>query len=136
MHTPIEGTDLLRRVDALADKTYRLVRQRGSFDRDTVGKQLVRATDSVGANLVGGDGRRSEADSIRFFRYSRSSAREARWWVRRVSMRGIEPKEPSLGLTSELTECVKMINGLIRYRAALTVNEQRSSYDGPFDDPS
>lgn len=132
MHIPIEDTDLLRRVETLADEIYRMARHWDSFDRDTVGKQLVRATDSVGANLVEGDGRRSDADSIRFFRYARSSAREARWWVNRVARRGIEPADRCDALRSELTECAKMVNGLIRYRSGLGAREIRRGYDDPF----
>ncbi|RYG26385.1 four helix bundle protein [bacterium] len=79
-----------------------------------------------------GDGRRSDIDSIRYFRYSRSSAREARWWLRRAVARGIASPEEVAALIEELTECAKMINGLIRFRQSNTVRESGPVYDDPF----
>ena len=134
MYVPIENTDLLRRVETLADAVYALVRKWDGSDQDTMGKQLVRAVDSMGANLVDGDGCGSDADSVRFFRYSRSSGREAQWWINRVVARGIEPPHVCARLIEEITECVKMVNGLIRYRTSLKVKEPLASYDDPFDD--
>ncbi|RYG26380.1 four helix bundle protein [bacterium] len=50
MYIAVEDTEVCRRATELSDQIYSLVRRWDYFDRDTVGKQLVRATDSVGAN--------------------------------------------------------------------------------------
>lgn len=131
MYVPIEDTEVCGRASELSDWIYRLVRQWDEFDRDTIGKQLVRAADSVGANLVEGDGRRSDVDSVRFFRYARSSAREARWWIRRAVARQIICPERGMELISELTICAKMTNGLIRFRSTAKVKEALAVYDDP-----
>jgi four helix bundle protein len=41
------------------------------FARDTVGKQLVKAADSVGANIAEGTGRGTFVDNRRFVRIAR-----------------------------------------------------------------
>jgi len=47
-----------------------------NFARDTVGKQLVRSADSVGANIAEGAGRGRFLDNRRFVRMSRGSLNE------------------------------------------------------------
>jgi len=39
-----------------------------NFDKDTYGKQLVRAADSIGANIAEGSGRGTPKDNKRFIR--------------------------------------------------------------------
>jgi four helix bundle protein len=127
----IEQTQVYRRASELSDIVYARARQWDSFGRDTVGKQLVRATDSVSANLVEGDGYGSDKEAMRFFRYARSSGREARHWLARAVARGLLSAEEGGSLRGELTEVVKMINGLIRHRADSYVRETVALYD-PF----
>jgi four helix bundle protein len=43
-----------RSSEKLADELWRIVMSWGYFERDTVGKQLVRAGDSIGANIAEG----------------------------------------------------------------------------------
>ena len=50
------------------------------FSKDTVGKQFVRSTDSIAANLAEGFGRYSKKDKIKFYRYSFGSIKESLDW--------------------------------------------------------
>ena len=47
------------------------------FAKDTVGKQFVKAVDSISANIAEGFGRYSKKDKIKFFRYSFGSLYES-----------------------------------------------------------
>jgi len=47
------------------------------FPRDTVGKQYVKATDSISANIAEGFGRYHKKEKIHFYRYSSGSIKEA-----------------------------------------------------------
>jgi len=47
------------------------------FVKDTVGKQFVKAVDSISSNIAEGFGRYSKKDKIKFFRYSFGSLYES-----------------------------------------------------------
>lgn len=59
------------------------------FARRTVGGQIVRSADSIGANIAEGTGRGSYADNRRFVRTARGSLNETRHWLRRAFKRGL-----------------------------------------------
>ena len=55
--------------------------------QDTVGKQLIRSADSIGANIAEGSGRGTYQDNRRFVRIARGSLYETRHWLRRAFKR-------------------------------------------------
>ncbi len=55
----VEDLDFFKDLEELIDEIWEDVMTWPYFARDTVGKQLVEAADSSGANLVEGDGRYS-----------------------------------------------------------------------------
>jgi four helix bundle protein len=115
-HLPIEETDVFKLFDALSDEVWDDAIKWTGFAQDILGKQLLRALDSVGANLVEGDGRYSDGDAINFFMYSRGSARESQFWLRKVKKRGLI-KAPVIDKYIDRAELgLKMLNSLINYR--------------------
>ena len=62
--------------DLLSDDVWSIVLEWDSFARDTIGKQLVRSTDSIGANIAEGEGRGSYQDNRRFIKIARGSLQE------------------------------------------------------------
>jgi four helix bundle protein len=87
--------------EKLADEIWKVARTWDHFTRDTVGKQIVRAADSIGANIAEGTGRGSVYDNRRFVRVARGSLYETRHWLRRSFQRKL--------LTSEQTEQIKVL---------------------------
>jgi len=82
-----EKLDVYRLAENLADEIWGIVAGWDHFAKDTVGKQLVRAADSIGANIAEGVGRGSFPDNRRFVRTARSSLNEAKHWPRRAHQR-------------------------------------------------
>ena len=66
---------------AMAEKIWSIVIGWDYFSKDTVGKQLVRAADSVASNLSEGFGRYHFKENIHFSYYSRGSLYESKTWL-------------------------------------------------------
>ncbi len=131
-YRPIEQLDVFLTFEAVSDEVWDLVAHWNTFAKNTVGSQLVRAADSVGANLVEGDSRGSDPDSIRFFRYSRSSGRETRLWITRAIRRKLIDAEKGELLLAEIERGGSLLNGLIKFRreshSGSIVKEEQASY--------
>jgi len=102
------------RVYALAaevgDLLHRAVVAWPSFERWTIGAQLVRAADSIGANIAEATGRWHEADKRRLFVIARGSLYETQHWLARVEARGLTTGRPD----AKLESVGRMLSGLIR----------------------
>jgi four helix bundle protein len=83
----VETLRVYRLAEELADRVWNIVVGWNYFARDTIGKQLVRAVDSIGANISEGSARGSFLDNKRFVRISRGSFHEAQYWLRRAYRR-------------------------------------------------
>jgi four helix bundle protein len=115
---PIEDMEVFIRYEEVADWVWDEVGKWDKFDRDTVGIQLVRAADSIGANLVEGDGRYGIPDSVNFFIYARGSARETRLWIKRARRRNLLGSEAD-EKQEQIKAATQLLNNLIRYRRSV-----------------
>ena len=140
-HLPIEEMEVFKRYVSVADWVWGVVERWPELARNTVGEQLIRACDSVGANLVEGDGRGTDPDSLRFFIIARASAREARYWVSRAIARGLISREEGTQKVDEVVSATQLLNRLIGYRRAAVKGDRireglGAPYAaGPFDVP-
>lgn len=89
MKSAFESLRVYQLSETLADEIWRLANGWSSFARDTVGRQLVRAADSVGANIAEGTGRGSYQDNRRFVRTARGSLFETQHFLRRAFRRNL-----------------------------------------------
>ena len=91
--TSFESLRVYQLAEELADRVWWLVLRWDRFAMDTVGKQIVRAADSIGANIAEGAGRGSFQDNRRFVRIARGSHHELRHWLRRADRRRLLSEE-------------------------------------------
>ena len=85
--TNFEKLRVYRLAEDLSDKIWDIVLEWDSFARDTVGKQIVRSADSIGANIAEGSGRGSFQDNKRFIKIARGSLNETQPFLRRAFRR-------------------------------------------------
>ena len=100
--------------EEVADLIWDLVQTWDSFAKETVGKQIVRAGDSVGANIAEGYGRASPGDNQRFVRMARGSLYEVRHFLRRAEKRGLLNAESKQPVAAVLTELLPALNAYLR----------------------
>jgi four helix bundle protein len=74
-------------AEQLADEVWKVERTWESLERDNVGRQLVRAAGSVGADIAERSGRGRNQDYRRFLRIARGSWCETQHWLRRTFRR-------------------------------------------------
>ena len=91
--TNFENLRVYKLSEQLADEIWDIVLSWNNFAKDTVGKQVVRAADSIGANIAEGEGRGSFQDNRRFIRISRGSLQETQHWLRRAFKQNLLTKE-------------------------------------------
>ena len=77
----------------LGEEVWNIVIKWDYFAKDTVGKQLVRAIDSVAANLSEGYGRYHYKEAKNFSYYSRGSLYESKTWITKAKRRKLIPEE-------------------------------------------
>lgn len=134
-----EELDVYRLAERIADRCYEIVSSWRSLDQETVGKQLIRAADSIGANIAEGHGRYHYGDQLRFLYYARGSLDETKHWMRRVRNRqllSVESADKALGVLEELAKKLNAYISFIRRQrkssnkqSANTVAEESPFYD-------
>ena len=82
----------------LSQRIWEIVDEWPVFARDTLGKQMVRSSDSISANLKEGMGRYSYKDRNQFNIYSRGSLFETHCWLEKALTRNLISKEDLIGI--------------------------------------
>jgi four helix bundle protein len=130
---PIEDTDIFLQFESCADWAWDAVDSWDWKAQKTVGIQLIRAADSINANLVEGDGRYTSADGLHFFVIARGSARETRLWIRRAIKRKLINEEEGMRQIAAINSGGRQLNLLISFRrknkGVLTIREERAPFD-------
>ncbi|QIR35342.1 four helix bundle protein [Tolypothrix sp. PCC 7910] len=96
--------------ERLADDIWKIVDEWDLFDKETVGKQIVRSADSIGANIAEGSGRGSFQDNKRFIKIARGSLNETQHWLRRAYMRNLLSSEQISSIQIILNELASKLN--------------------------
>ena len=112
--TNFEKLQVYQLSEKLADSVWNIVITWDSFAKDTVGKQIVRSADSIGANISEGSGRGSLQDNRRFVRMARGSLYETFHWLRRSYMRKLLSQPEVKQLRTLIEELTPKLNAFLR----------------------
>lgn len=110
----IEELKVYERSMKLGDEIWQLVDRWSYFQKDTIGKQMVRAADSVSANISEGFGRYHYKETRHFGYYSRGSLSETKTWLTKAMNRKLMSEEKFSFLISEINIIGKMLNSYIK----------------------
>ncbi len=108
-----ENLRVYQMAEDLADTIWELVCRWDRLAKDTIGRQLIRATDSIGANIAEGSGRGTYPDNRRFVRVARGSLYETRHWLRRAFRRGLLSCEQTAVLKPLIDELSPKLNAYL-----------------------
>ena len=112
--THFENLQVYHLAEKLADEIWKIVVTWDTLARNTVGTQIIRSADSVGANLAEGSGRGSDQDYKRFIKISRGSLYETKHWLRRAFKRNLLSKEQIDLLSPLIEELTLKLNAYLR----------------------
>lgn len=80
----------------------------------TIGYQIIRAADSIAANLAEGYGRFTPAERKLFYRYARGSFEETKAWLRKAIRRKLIPHSEVNAYKDIIAELGPKLNAFIR----------------------
>ena len=109
-----ENLHVYRLAERIADQVWYIALSWDWLARDTLGKQLIRAADSIGANIAEGTGRGTNKDNRRFVRVARGSLYETRHWLRRAYSRRLLSDGQVAELKPLIDELSPRLNAYLR----------------------
>jgi four helix bundle protein len=98
----------------LGEKIWEIVKPWPFFEKETLGKQLVRAVDSVSANISEGYGRFHFNDSKNFLFFARGSLYETKTWLLKARSRNLISQENYEALLQQSTRLAIKLNNYIK----------------------
>ena len=110
-----EDLEIYQRALRISEETWDIVRTWSYFHQDTLGKQMVRASDSISANIAEGYGRYTFKERIRFCHFARGSLFEYETHLRLARIRGLVDQTTYSKSKEEAWALSRLLNGFIRY---------------------
>jgi four helix bundle protein len=111
--TNFERLDIYQLSEKLADEIWDIVLSWSTLAQRTVGEQVIRSADSIGANIAEGSGRGSAPDNRRFLRMARGSLYETRHWLRRAHRRKLLTNQQTVQISAYIKELTPKLNSYL-----------------------
>ena len=111
--------------ERLADEIWKTVNTWDPFAKNTIGQQIVRSADSVGANIAEGVGRGSYQDNKRFVKIARGSLYETQHWLRRAYTRNLLTVEQVNIFTAIINDLDPQLNSYLQSIGASPKNYEQ-----------
>ncbi len=126
-----EELEVYQLAEQLADEVWAIVSRWDHLPRDTMGKPLIRAADSIGANLAEGVGRGSARENRHFAKIARGCLNEAKHWLRRAYRRGLLDQQTMGRLKSILLELQPRLKEYLKSIGPSSGGQRTSELGGP-----
>lgn len=115
----LEDLEIYHLSMIFSEKVWEVVLLWDYFAKDTIGKQWVRAADSISANISEGFGRYSFIDSRRFYYIARGSLYESKTWLDKSKNRNLISEKIHKTLYNELNILGYKLNKFIKTQTLL-----------------
>lgn len=122
MKAQFENLSIYKLSEKIADKIWDIVIYWNDFSKSTIGNQLVRACDSIGANIAEGNGRGTYNENRRFARIARGSLYESLHWLRRAYKRKLFTDKQIREIKQIIDELSPKLNAYITALGKLNKN--------------
>ena len=107
--------EIYKLSEKLSDIVWNIAIKWNYFEKDTVGKQLVKAADSVGSNIAEGSGRGSYSDNKRFVKIARGSLFETKHWINKAFKRELIIENDYKEMLNLIEELIPRLSAFINY---------------------
>src|ERR1700712_607944 len=122
----LEDLEVYQLAESFSDEIWFIVHGWDYFAKDTVGKQIVRSADSIGANIAEGYGRYHYKENKNFCYFSRGSIIETKGWLKKSKTRKLLTEEQFNKLFEQLQTIHLKLNAYLKFigKSATTRKEQ------------
>jgi len=110
----LEDLEIYQISMSLSGQIWEISKTWKYFEKDTIGKQIVRASDSISANISEGFGRYHFNDSKNFLFYARGSLYETLTWLTKARDRNLIKNEEFEDLERQYTRLSVKLNNFIK----------------------
>jgi len=110
----LRDLEVYKLSEEISDMIWKIVLEWDYFAKDTIGKQLVKASDSIAANIAEGYGRYHFKENKNFCYFARGSLEETKTWLRKSIRRGLVDKSKHQELFDIIKKLPKLLNSYIK----------------------
>lgn len=108
-----EKLEVYQLSETVADHVWGLVHEWPQFAKSSIGNQLVRSADSIGANIAEGVGQKTTGANKYHVRIARGSLYETKHWLRRAYRRDLLSDDQVDALKPLLDELAPRLNAYL-----------------------
>ncbi|WP_295720905.1 four helix bundle protein [Mucilaginibacter sp.] len=111
----LEDLEVYQLAEGFSDEIWMIVSGWEYFAKDTVGKQIVRSADSIGANIAEGYGRYHFKENRNFCFFSRGSILETKGWLIKSKNRNLINEDQFNSLFEKLQSIHLKLNAYLKF---------------------
>ena len=110
----LENLEIYQISMVISEKIWEITKTWPYFEKDTIGKQIVRSADSISANISEGFGRYHYNDSRNFLFFARGSLYETLTWLKKARDRNLIKNEEFEHLQKQCLRLTVKLNNFIK----------------------